>query len=454
MDTYDLLVIGGGPGGYACAIKAAKASMRVAIFEKESFGGTCLNVGCIPTKYLLDKAGGLEKIRMLTEAGIYKDAGMFNFKEIQRQKTNVVEKLVGGIKGLLKHHNVAVFKGEAILKAGKVVECNGKQYTAENIVIATGSRPAMINIPGVEHAITSTDLLAIQTIPNRLVVIGGGVIGLELSSAFNSFGSEVTIVEMMNSLLPQEQPQAVAQLKKTLEKNGLTFHLSARVNRIEKRDGVCRTIFMVDGKEVSVESDVVLMAVGRKANIECIASDSKIALTDSKQVKVDRYLQTSVDGVYAIGDVIGGYQLAHAAYAEAESVVDTILAKETKMPYDDSVMPRCVYTIPAFAAVGKTTKQAEGETVLGTFSYEANGMALAEEAKGSVYVIMDKRHKNTVGVQIVGEHAPELISLATAAVAKRFTFDDWKHLVIAHPSLSEMVKEAALDAFKSALHKI
>ncbi|HOE88531.1 MAG: Dihydrolipoyl dehydrogenase [Spirochaetes bacterium ADurb.Bin315] len=454
MDTYDLLVIGGGPGGYACAIKAAKASMRVAIFEKESFGGTCLNVGCIPTKYLLDKASGLEKIRMLTEAGIYKDAGMFNFKEIQRQKTKVVEKLVGGVNGLLKHHNVAVFKGEAILKADKVVECNGKRYTANHIVIATGSRPAMISIPGVEHAITSTDLLAIPSIPKRLTVIGGGVIGLELSSAFNSFGSKVTVIEMMDSLLPKEQPQAGTQLKKTLEKNGLTFHLSARVNRIEKRDGVCRTIFTVGDKEGSIESELVLIAVGRKPNTDCITPDSKIVLTDSKQVKVDRYLQTSVDGVYAIGDVIGGYQLAHAAYAEAESVVDTILAKDTKAPYDDSVMPRCVYTIPAFAAVGKTTEQAGVETVVGTFSYEANGMALAEEAKGSVYVIMDKQHRITVGVQIVGEHAPELISLATAAVAKKFTFNDWKHLVIAHPSLSEMVKEAALDAFKSALHKV
>ena len=453
MDTYDLLVIGGGPGGYACAIKAAKASMRVAIFEKESFGGTCLNVGCIPTKYLLDKAGNLEKIRTLTEAGIYKDAGMFNYGEIQRQKAKVVEKLVGGVNGLLKHHKVAIIKGEATLKANKVVECNGKQYAAENIVVASGSRPTMIPIPGVEHTITSTELLSIPTIPKRLVVIGGGVIGLELSSAFNSFGSKVAVIEMMDSLLPRELPKATEQLTKTLEKNGFTFHLSARVNRIEKKDGVCKTIFTVGGKEVFVESEVVLMAVGRKPNSDCITADSKVVLTDSKLVKVDQYLETSVDGVYAIGDVIGGYQLAHAAYAEAESAVDTILAKDTKKSYDDSVMPRCVYTIPAFAAVGKTPEQAGVETAVGTFSYEANGMALAEEAKGSVYVIMDKQQKTTVGVQIVGEHAPELISLASAAVAKKFTLDDWEHLIIAHPSLSEMVREAALDAFKCALHK-
>ncbi len=454
MERYDVLVIGGGPGGYACAIKAAKASLRVAIFEKEALGGTCLNVGCIPTKYLLDKAGDLEKIRKLTAIGIYKDAGMFNFKEIQRQKAQVVEKLVSGVSGLLKHLYVAIFKGEATLKANKVVECDGKQYTADHIVIASGSRPAALNIPGAEHAITSTELLAVMSIPKRLAIIGGGVIGLELASAFNAFGSAVTVIEMMDSLLVQEQPQAVNQLKKTLEKNGLAFHLSARVSRIEKKDGLFRTVCAVQGGEVSVESEVVLMAVGRKANTACIAVDSGIALTDSKHIKVNQYLQTSVDGVYAVGDVIGGYQLAHAAYAEAESVVDNILAKDAKTPYDDSVMPRCVYTIPAFAAVGKTSGQAGVETAIGSFSYEANGMALAEEAKGAVYVIMDKHRKTTVGVQIIGEHAPELISFATAAVAKQFTFDDWKHLVIAHPSLSEMVKEAALDAFKSALHKV
>jgi len=454
MERYDVLVIGGGPGGYACAIKAAKASLRVALFEKEALGGTCLNVGCIPTKYLLDKAGDLEKIRRLTVAGIYKEAGQFSFKEIQRQKAKVVEKLVNGVEGLLKHHQVSIFKGEATLKADKVVECAGKHYTADHVVIATGSQPAMLNIPGVEHAITSTDLLAIPSIPKRLAIIGGGVIGLELASAFNAFGSAVTVIEMMDSLLPQEQPQAVAQLKKALEKNGLVFHLSARVNKIEKMEGLCRTVCAVGAKEVSVESEAVLMAVGRRANTACIAPDAGISLTQTRHVKVDRWLQTDVEGIYAIGDVVGGYQLAHAAYAEAEAVVDNILSTDGKKPYDDSVMPRCVYTIPAFAAVGKSAKIAGVETALGSFSYEANGMALAEEAKGVVYVIMDKQRKTTVGVQIVGEHAPELISLATAAVAKQFTFEDWKHLVIAHPSLSEMVKEAALDAFKSALHKM
>ncbi|NLV84247.1 MAG: NAD(P)/FAD-dependent oxidoreductase, partial [Spirochaetales bacterium] len=355
MELYDVLVIGGGPAGYACAIKAAKASLRVAIFEKGAFGGTCLNVGCIPTKYLLDKAGDLEKIRKLTASGIYKDAGMFSFKEIQRQKALVVEKLTSGVSGLLRHHKVTIVKGEAVLKAGKIVECNGSHYTAATIVIATGSRPSTLNIPGSEHAIDSTNLLNISKIPKRLTIIGGGVIGLELASAFNSFGSEVTVIEMMESLLPQEQPQAVALLKKTLDKNGLTIHLSAKVSKIEKNNGMCRTTITKDGTDLAVESDVVLMAVGRKSNIDGIEADSGITFTNNRHVVVDEYLQTSVEGIYAIGDVIGGYQLAHAAYAEAELVVDNILMKESRKPYDDSVMPRCVYTIPSFAAVGETS---------------------------------------------------------------------------------------------------
>ena len=454
METYDVLVIGGGPAGYACAIKAAKASLRVAIFEKGTLGGTCLNVGCIPTKYLLDKAGQLEKIRQLTSIGIYKDAGMFNFKEIQRQQAQVVGHLTKGVSGLLRHHKVTVVTGEAILKANKVVECNRTQYTAATIVIATGSRPATLHIPGAEHAIDSTELLDVTRIPKRLAIIGGGVIGLELASAFNAFGSEVTVIEMMDSLLPQEQPQAVALMKKYLDKSGLAIHLSARVGKIEKNNGMCKTTITKQGTDLVIESDVVLMAVGRKPNIDCIAVDSGITFADTRHIVVDEYLQTNVEGIYAIGDVIGGYQLAHAAYAEAELVVDNILMKEARKAYDDSIMPRCVYTIPSFAAVGKTSSKTGSDTVVGSFPYEANGMALAEEATGAVYVIMDTEQKTTVGVQIVGEHAPELIAFATAAVAKRFSLDDWKHLVVAHPSLSEMVKEAALDACKSALHKI
>lgn len=454
MEHFDLLVIGGGPGGYACAIRAAQASLRVAIFEKDAIGGTCLNVGCIPTKYLLDKAGDLEKIRKQTNNGIYKSAGMFNFKEIQRQKTLVVEKLTRGVSSLLLKHKVEVIKGNAILKADKIVECGGSRYTARNIVVATGSRPAMLNIPGAEHAIDSTELLNIHNIPKRLTIIGGGVIGLELASAFNSFGSDVSVIEMADCLLPQEQTQAVTLMKKMLEKNGIAIHLSTKVKRIEKNEATYTTIMIKNGETESLESEVVLMAVGRKSNIEYIDVSAGIAFTDSGHIRVDEFFRTSVEGVYAIGDVIGGYQLAHAAYAEAESVCDVLMDRKSMTPYDDTVMPRCVYTIPVFAAVGKTTAQSSTETVIGSFSYDANGMALAEEAQGCVYVVMDKEEKKTVGVHIVGHHAQELISFATAAVTKQFTLDDWKHMVVAHPSLSEMIKEAALDAFKCALHKV
>lgn len=453
---FDLMVLGGGPGGYSSAIEAAKNGLKVVLFEKDTLGGTCLNVGCIPTKYLLDKAAILEKIRDLTGKGVFRDAGSFSFRAVQKGKGEVVDKLVGGVSGLLKANGVTIVRGEAFLTGAGKAACDGKEYTAAKVIIATGSVPVSIPIPGAELAIDSTGALALQKIPRRLAVIGGGVIGLELASAFASFGSEVTIVEMLDSLLPAEEKTAADFLVKSLKKRCMKIATGSRVLSIEKSGAAFRVSFQNKDGEGEVEADIVLMAIGRKASFTGLdTAKMGLELSERKFIKVDRHMRTSLPNVYAIGDVAGGYQLAHAAYAEAETAVANILGQERNL--DLRAIPRCVYTLPCLAAVGLTSAQAakEGiETTIGIFRYEGNGMALAEGAAGIVCVVMDKNEKTTLGVHIVGENASELISTASVAVANRMKLEEWEHLIVAHPSLSEMLREAALDAFGKAIHTI
>lgn len=453
---YDLMVLGGGPGGYSSAIGAAKKGLKVVIFEKGKLGGTCLNVGCIPTKYLLDKAATLEKIRILTRKGVFKDAGSFSFRAIQEGKTEVVDKMVAGVASLLRTNGVTLIHGEAqFLGTGKAV-CDGKAYEAKKVIIATGSVPVRIPIPGAEYSIDSTEALALRKNPRRLAVIGGGVIGLELASAFASFGSEVTILEMLDSLLPIEEKIAADFLTKSLKKRGIGITVGSCVERIEKVDSSLQVSYQNKEGVGRVDADAVLMAIGRKASLPGIdASMLGLELMENKCIKVDKHMRTNLPNVYAVGDVVGGYQLAHVAYAEAAVAVEDIIDKGRN--FESSAIPRCVYTLPCFAAVGMTSDQAEKKgiaTAIGTFRYEGNGMAQAEGASGMVCVIMDKLKKTTLGVQIVGENASELISLAAAAVTSGMKLDEWERLIIAHPSLSEMLREASLDAFGKAVHKV
>jgi len=456
VKSFDLVIIGGGPGGYSSAIAAAKRGLKVALFEKEKLGGTCLNVGCIPTKYLLDKAALIEKIRSLTQSGIFREAGSFSFRKIQAEKNEVVNKLVNGVSFLLNKCGVTVVQGEAQLIGPRRAICNGEEYKADNVIIATGSVPFRIPIPGSEFSLDSTDVLALEKLPAKMVVIGGGVIGLEMASAYRSFGTEVTVIELLDPLIPAEQPEAARLLTSMLKKRGINIRTGSKVERIEKNPQGFIVYSGKDGKTFEDCADVVLMAVGRKANLSGINVE-KIGLKLSPKgfIEVNSKQQTNLDHVYAIGDAAGGYQLAHVAYAEGETAVSNILGNEREI--DLSAVPRCIYTIPGFAAVGITAQQAQKngiETVLGSFNYSGNGMALAEGASGTVYVIMEKESKRTVGVQIVGEGASELISFATLAVAEKLTLSEWETLIVAHPSLSEMIREAALDSFERAIHKI
>ena len=454
METFDILVIGGGPGGYSLAIAAARKGLKVALFEKEHLGGTCLNIGCIPTKYLVDKANTLEKLRGLVKKEIFTEAGSLNYQQVQKGKSDVTAKLVGGVSFLLKKSGVTVITGEAVLKADRVVECGGQQYSGKNVVIATGSVPMMIPVPGYEYCIDSTGALALPTLPASMVVMGGGVIGLELACAFAAYGTQITVVEMMPELLPREQKEAVRILTREMKKLGIVLKTGAKMLRIEKNGQLLRAVYEIGSAEESVDCEQVLMAAGRRANLTGIDAQALgLALDQKHCIVVDDHLRTNLPGVYAIGDVVGGYQLAHAAYAEGEAALADILGEDK--PYGTMPVPVCTYTLPVLASVGLTTEaaaQAGYEPVMGSFDYSANGLALAEGAVGRVFVVADKATTKTLGVTIVGENSSEMIAFAAAAVAEGWTTDQWAKTIVAHPSLCEMVREAALAAFGRSVH--
>lgn len=421
MEQYDVLVIGGGPGGYSLGIAAARQGMKVALFEKEHLGGTCLNVGCIPTKYLVDKANAMEKVRALVKEDIFRDAGTFSFRRIQKGKSQVTGKLVGGVKYLLKKAGVEIVEGQAVLKEDRVVACGGREYQGRYVVIATGSEPMMIPLPGREYCIDSTGALNLDRLPRSMVVMGGGVIGLELACAFAAYGTEVTVVEMLPEIMPHEQPEAVRILVKDLENRGIALKTGGKMLRIEKNGTLLRAVYELDGREQYTDCEQVLMAAGRKTNLTGIDAQALgLALDKKRCIVVDDRQRTNLPGVYAIGDVVGGYQLAHAAYAEGEAALADMLGQDR--PYGAVPVPVCTYTIPCFASVGLTTqgaKDAGYNPVLGGFDYGANGMALAEGAAGAVFVVADRATGRTLGVTIVGENASEMIAMAASAVARR-----------------------------------
>ncbi|MCH4053444.1 MAG: dihydrolipoyl dehydrogenase [Atopobiaceae bacterium] len=456
MNSFDLIVVGGGPGGYSIAIEGAKKGLKVALFERGKVGGTCLNVGCIPTKYLVDKAAYLVKTRSLSKDGIIDTSGRFSFANIQKQKDKAVGTLVSGTEFLLKKNGVEVVSGEAKLVSAHVITCNGAEYSSEKAtVIATGSVPVMPKFPGSELAIDSSQVLALESLPRSMTIIGGGVIGLELASIFASMGTSVSIIEMLPALLPNAQPEAAKLVVKGLADLGVDIVTNARVVSCE-RDGLITTRYEVGGSEKSLASELVVAAVGRRPNLSGIDAKSLgIELGPKGNILVDANQRTSLEGVWAIGDVACVPQLAHAAFAEGQVALSDILG--SPKPMDMSLIPSCVFTNPPYASVGMTMAQAKDagfEPALGWFAYGSNGMAIAEGAQGRAFVVMDTKSGKTLGMSIVGDQAAELIALGEVAVSKHLTIDEWESLTIAHPSLSETVREAALDAFGRAVHKI
>jgi len=376
--------------------------------------------------------------------------------KIQSGKDSIVKKLVNGVEYLLKGYGVTVVKGSAQLVAPGKALCAGETYCANSTLIATGSQTVVPPIPGAEeNAVGSTQALSLKKIPARLAVIGGGVIGLEIASAYRAFGSEVIVLEMLDSLMVNEDADAVKELSNLLKSKGIDIRTGAVVQCIEKR-GDSKIVRYTDASgNHEYVADIVLTATGRKACLKGIdAVKLGLKLDNHGNICVDKYMQTNLKGVYAAGDVVGGWQLAHSAYAEAEAAVDNIFGEVRKVCLE--TMPRCVYTLPPYAAVGITKQQAESQGIpysVGRFPYSANGMALVEDApEGTARVLVEKGTDKILGVQIVGAGATELISTAAMAVSARVTVGQWAHMITAHPSLSEILHEAVLDNAGLSLH--
>lgn len=435
MKKYDIAIVGGGTGGYSAAIKAAQLGGKVVLFEKENVGGTCLNAGCIPTKCLLDKAGLVDKIRKNTESGIFKDVGLFSWRKIQEQKDSVVKKLTSGVESIMKSYGIDIVKGKAVIRETGVVEAESscERYEVKNIIIATGSKVFFPDIKGInrENVIDSTKALGLKKIPVSMVIIGGGVIGVEFASIYSAFGTNVTIIEMLPSIIANEDRDITDGLSKELEKRKVRIITGARVEEICDGSGTSIVKYSKGHEVKSVEAEYVLAAVGRVPNLEGIDAERLgIELDTKRNIKVNSRLETNKKGIYAVGDVIGGFQLAHSAYAEAEAAAGNCMGGSVNVRLD--IMPRCVYSLPQVAAVGMTEevlKEKGIEYEKSIFPYAANGKALAsDESGGFVKVICEKETGRLIGMHIFGGYATELISSASTAMYFGATVDDFYHI--------------------------
>ncbi len=426
-----LLIIGGGPGGYETAVEAAKRGLEVTLISEGPLGGTCLNEGCIPTKTFCHYA---ELIEQNLKAGL--DCKP-SFAAAAERKQAVVEQLRSGIDMLLK--NVQVVQGRAEFKDSRTVLCNGQEYTADKIIIATGSVSASLPIPGAESCLTSKEILDLKEVPESLCVIGGGVIGLEFASIFRSFGSEVTVLEFCPNILPRFDVDLAKRLKQSLSKRGINIEVQAQVTRI---DGNAVTYIKKD-KEFTVLADKVLMAVGRRPNVDGLNLEAAGVDYTRKGITVNDRFETSVPGVYAIGDVTGGIMLAHAATYQGLHALNSICGQQDSIRFD--LIPAAVFTMPQVATVGLTEEQCKEQNLevrcLKSF-YRANGKAVSmDEPDGYCKVIVDNDGK-VLGAHIMGAHSSDLIHEIATAMNMGATLDKLQSVIHAHPTLSEVIQSA------------
>lgn len=450
--TYDVVVIGGGPAGYVAAIKAAQLGGSVALVEKDVLGGTCLNRGCIPTKAYLENAGIIGTLKKASDRGIAISDASFtvDMAKTVKMKDRAVKRLTSGVAGLLKSHDIKVYHGVGRITRGKDVIVVGETLKAKSIILAGGSKAAKINIPGIQspRVLTSDEILSLKEVPKHLAVIGGGVIGAELGTAFRSFGSDVIVIEMTDRLLPGMDEEVSKEITKSLKAAGIRVMTSKRLSEIIDTDG--KLSLILQSGEV-VEADKALLSVGRVPDIEGIG-EIELAL-DRGKIKVDDRMETSVKGIFAPGDVNGIKMLAHAAFKMGEVAAMNAMGRDVKA--DLKNVPSCVYTFPEAASVGLTEAEALAthRIKVGRFPFMANGRALAAgETAGFVKVIADEKYGEILGVHIVGPGAAEMINEAAALMEMEITSEEISEIVHAHPTFSEAFMEAAADSLGKAIH--
>ncbi len=456
-NAYDIVVLGGGPGGYVAAIRASQLGAKVALIEKTSVGGTCLNVGCIPTKTMVKGAEIIHNIKSAERKGIKVGETQVDMAQVVQNKNGVVKQLVGGVTGILKSNNVKIYSGKGHVNKNKTVDIvdgsdRGQVISFEKLIIATGSTPLVPPIPGLDlpGIMTSTEILDIQEVPKELVVIGGGVIGCEFATIFSIFGSKVTVVEMQDHLLPNLDKEVAETIKKSFQKSGVEVHTSAKVEKVEKKNDKY-SVQVSANKTIELEADKVLVSIGRKT---CLDGLEDLGLDIDKFVKVDDYLRTSVEDVYAIGDVTGKFQLAHVASAQGIKAAENAMGESLKMNYN--IVPSCIFTIPEIGCVGLTEEEARkqyGDIRVGKFPMSASGKALAMgETEGFVKIIADKKYGEILGVHIIGASATEIIAEAAAVMKLEGTLEELVNTIHAHPTIAETIMEAAHCALGEPIH--
>lgn len=460
---YDLIIIGAGPAGYTAAIQASKRGLKTALVEKGKLGGTCLNRGCIPTKTYYRNAEFMKDLREAEEFAVSLEGYSFSLEKTWQRKEEVVARLVAGIEQLIKAHKIDFFAGQAsFVNANTIVVKNSdgeqEELTGKNIIIATGSKTNLPPIKGIDHpqVLDSSSILDLKELPQDLIIIGGGVIGLEFAGIFNYFGCQVEILEYLPEILLHEDREVIKRFMPLLKRQGIKVSTSVKVTDVIKMDKG----FLVKGldkkdKEVEFEASALLNAAGRQANFEGLNLDKAGLKLEKNHIKVNDFYQTNVKNIYAIGDVNGKIQLAHAASHQAIMLVDYIY--DQSLTPKDLLIPSCTFTFPEIASIGLTEEAARDtglEIKTNKFLFLANGKALAKgEKDGFVKVITDDKNK-IIGVHILGPHASDLIHEAAAIMAAGQGVEDVKNIVHAHPTLSEAFDEAVLGISGAAIHQI
>ena len=463
-EKFQAVVIGGGPGGYVCAIRLAQLGFKTACIESRgSLGGTCLNIGCIPSKSLLNLSEEFHKVKNLSNKGIEVGDIKLNLSKMMKNKDKAVTILTKGVEFLLKKNKVTYFKGTGSFKSKNEIlikdnEGKEKLIEADKIVIATGSEP--VPLPNIEFdekiILSSTGALNLNEVPKKMVVVGGGYIGLEMGSVWSRLGSEVHVIEFLDHITPGMDKEISNEFMKILKKQGITFHMQHKVEKITKdKSGAIISTSDQSGNKKNFECDVVLISVGRRPNTRGLNLEKiSIELDEKKRIKTDKKFQTNLDNIYAIGDVIAGPMLAHKAEDEGIAVAENIGGQSGHVNYD--TIPGVVYTTPEVASIGKTEEQLKEKNVkykIGKFSFMANSRAKAiDDTEGFVKILADEKTDKVLGAHLIGPHAGELIAEIGIAMEFGASSEDIARTCHAHPTFSEAVKEAALSVDKRAIH--
>lgn len=451
-DKYDAVVIGGGPAGYVAAIRIAQLGGKVALVEKDELGGTCLNRGCIPTKTFLHNTEIIKEINEANQRGIVVSTDIkIDMKKLQEYKYKAVKTLTGGVKTLLKSHDIDIIKGEGKVTKEGNVEVGTETLRCRKIVLATGSKSASIPVEGIDskRVLTSDDILDLDYVPKKMVVIGGGVIGVELGQALSSFGTEVIIIEMTDRILPIMDEEVSKSLLRSLTKDGIKVLTETQLVKVEEKED--KIIVHLKDKE-PIEADIALLSVGRIADLSAI-SEIDLELK-GKSIKVNRLMETSNPNIYAPGDANGTVMLAHAAFKMAEAAAENVMGGSHEV--DLLTTPWAVYSYPECASVGLTEKEARrryNDVVIGKFNFSANGRAVATgHTHGFVKVVVDKVYEELLGVHIIGPGAAEMINECSALMKLEITMSEILDTIAGHPTYSEAVYEACADSIGKAIH--